>query len=173
MIPDDIRETGRRLLSQNNQGTAEPMFCVQGLERIGPIMPEYACGDLCFHDSHQSETYYHDGFDRKRWAELQAMHLAGTLPGHVTAGGYVDRWVTVQVCFTEEGCKRYLDANGHNVRRQYLDVRTHVESFRRNPEMTAIRGALMALAEPSFEEAMREFCKGPLAEPHPGVPHGE
>jgi hypothetical protein len=53
--------------------------------------------------------------------------------------GFKDRWETVMVAFTEEGCKDYLRQNGHN----HGKTRIYVESFRRCDEMIAIRKMLM------------------------------
>ena len=53
------------------------------------------------------------------------------------------------VGFTEEGCKEYLRLNGHNERSRAHngEIRIYAESFRRCPEMIAIREALM---QPEF-----------------------
>jgi hypothetical protein len=49
------------------------------------------------------------------------------------------------VAFTERGCQEYLELDGHNVRHRAFrgEVRIYVESFRRCPEMLAIRAALL------------------------------
>ena len=114
----DLLAIGEKLRTQDNRMTREPMFCVQVCERIGPIMPEYGSGELMFHDHHETETYYKDGFDP-------------------------EKWITVQVCFTEDGCKRHLELNGHNYRYHH-GTRIYAESFHRNPEMLEIRAALLA-----------------------------
>ena len=58
--------------------------------------------------------------------------------------GHVGQWITIMVAFTEEGCKEYLRQDGHNHR----GARIYVESFRRCPEMIAIRKYLMELPKP-------------------------
>lgn len=120
------------------------MFCVQVMDRIGPIMPEY-CDTLSYHNHDECETYYPDRPDPEEWKRLKALDDQGELPDEVTAGGYVEIWKTVQVCFTESGCKEYLDRDGHNLR-HYYGVRVYAESFYRNTEMIAIREALLAKA---------------------------
>ena len=52
-----------------------------------------------------------------------------------------ERWETVMVAFTEDGCKEYLRQNGHNL----CEPRIYVESFNRCPEMIAIRNWLLSL----------------------------
>lgn len=150
---DSLLAIGEKLRTQDNRMTRDPMFCVQVCERIGPIMPEYGSGELMFHDHHETETYYKDGFDPEKWKELKELHEMGDLPDNITAASYVEKWITVQVCFTEDGCKRHLELNGHNYRHHH-GTRIYAESFYRNPEMLEIRAALLAnssVAQPNQE----------------------
>jgi hypothetical protein len=134
---------GDNLRKQDNRCTANPSFCVQALERIGPIAISCADdGKLMFHDHETSETYYPDGPDEDLFAEMKTEWEDGDLPKSVSVGGYVERWKHVQTCFTEDGCKRYLDQDGHNLR-HYHGTRIYVESFNRNPEMIEIREFLL------------------------------
>lgn len=137
-IPDNIKAIGHQIHTQDNRCTANPAFCVQVLERIGPIMLEYGNGEICFHDFYQCETYYHDNCDPKKWKKLKKLEDDGELPDRYIAASYIEKWITVQTCFTEEGCKRYLELDGHNLR-HYHGVRIYAESFNRNVEMLEIR----------------------------------
>jgi hypothetical protein len=137
-----LKQIAENLHTQDNRSTADPAFLVQACERIGPIMWEYSSGNLYFHDHNECETYYEDGPDPERWKHLKELDLEAVLPDHITAAGYVENWATVQVCFTEQGCKDYLEANGHNLR-HYHGTRIYVASFHRNAEMVEIRRALM------------------------------
>lgn len=139
---DLLSAIGARLRTQDNRSTADPAFCVQVLERIGPIMDGYGSDEICFHNHEECETYYYDGFDLERWEELKKLHDDGELPDEYTASSYVEKWITVQTCFTEEGCNRYLELDGHNLR-QYHGVRIYAQSFHRNVEMLEIRNFLM------------------------------
>lgn len=56
--------------------------------------------------------------------------------------GKFEYWKTVMVAFTEEGCREYLRLNGHNHRGE---TRIYAESFRRCPEMLAVRAYLVSL----------------------------
>jgi hypothetical protein len=134
---------GKNLLFQDNRCTADPMFCVQVRERIGPIMPEYGNGNVMYHNHDECETYYSDRPDPEEWERLRELDERGDLPSEITVGSYVERWFTVQVCFTEEGCKKHLDLNAHNYRK-YHGVRVYVDSFHRNPEMLLIREFLLS-----------------------------
>jgi hypothetical protein len=133
---------GEQIRTQDNRCTADPMFCVQVLDRIGPIMSEYGSGEIYFYDHELCETYYHDDADPEEWGRLKRLYDEEELPDNYTAASYVERWITVQPCFTEDGCKRHLELNGHNYR-HYHGVRIYAESFYRNPEMLAIREELM------------------------------
>ncbi len=139
---DALFSIGEHLRTQDNRCAANPSFCVQVLERIGPIQLEYGSGEVMFYDPHQSETYYKDKGDTERWKELKALHDDYELPDGIEVASYVEVWKTVQTCFTENGCKRYLELDGHNLR-HYYGVRIYAESFNRNVEMLEIRKALM------------------------------
>lgn len=111
------------------------MFCVQIKRRDVGYDSNYT-DNKCWLDSANEEIIYDDDKDFKgepegsEWEEF----------------GYVDRWETVMVAFTEGGCKEYLILNGHNVRSRAHngEVRIYAESFWRCPEMIAIRKALMS-----------------------------
>lgn len=115
-----------RLKTQDNQCTHNPMFCVQVKRRDTGYDARYADEDSrCWWNAELLECVFEEPKDLTGWEEF----------------GYKDRWETVMVAFTEEGCKEYLRLNGHNHRGE---TRIYVESFNRCPEMIAIREALMA-----------------------------
>lgn len=128
-----------QLNTQDNRITQNPMFCVQIKRRDVGYDSAYAA-NKCWHDSAGEETIYDDDPDFKNkpegdeWDEF----------------GYVDRWETVMVAFTEKGCEEYLRLNGHNDRRQAHngEVRIYVESFNRCPEMILIREMIKGLTLP-------------------------
>ena len=111
------------LMTQDNRCTAEPMFCVQ--EKIRDIGYVAAYAD-----------------DSTVWIDMESGNYEEVEPNTPGAEefGYKDRWETVMVCFTEEGCKDYLRQNGHN----HKEARIYVESFRRCDEMIRIRRWLMS-----------------------------
>lgn len=123
-------DIGERLRKQDNRCTQDPMFCVQQKKRDVGYDAAYAV-NRCWHDSANQETIYDDDKDFKgapegdQWDEF----------------GYVDRWETVMVAFTEKGCEEYIALNGHN---HLGELRIYAESFRRCPEMLAIRAFLMS-----------------------------
>ncbi len=137
-VNPELLEIGRRLLTQDNRITADPMFCVQIKRRDVGYDPNYA-SHLCWHNGEAEETVYDDDEDFKEAPEGDGWDEFG----------YVDRWETVMVAFTEEGCKEYLRCNGHNDRSRAHngEVRIYVESFYRCYEMQLIRETLMRLAK--------------------------
>lgn len=114
-----LKEIGERLKTQDNRITQNPMFCVQERKRDYGYAPHWV-GDTVWILDGEETTKGHAGAEEV---------------------GYKDRWETVMVAFTEEGCKEYLQLNGHN---HHGQIRIYVESFNRCPEMIAIRDALMA-----------------------------
>ena len=141
--PNALRCIGERLRTQDNRATSCPSFCVQVLVRTGPMLLEFSDGDLMFHDHADCETFFEDGPDPEQWANLKSLLSKQALPERVTAGGYVERWETVQTCFTEVGCAQYLAANGHNLRHHH-GTRIYVDSFNRNSEMIEVREFLLS-----------------------------
>jgi hypothetical protein len=130
------KEISERLKTQDNRCTMNPMFCVQ--MKVRDVGYDAAYSDkICWHDSANDETIFDDEIatlgrpDGSVWDEF----------------GYVDRWETVMVAFTEKGCEEYLRLDGHNVRSlaHNGEVRIYVQSFNRCPEMIEIRETLLAL----------------------------
>lgn len=130
---DPLLAISERLRTQDNRCTAEPMFCVQGRRRIYGMDPQWMDDPIWIDTSNGAE-------------EVEPPEDEENPPEGYEKTGYVDVWETLAVCFTESGCKEHLHLNGHNYRR-YKEVRIYAESFRRNPEMQAIREFLLANAE--------------------------
>lgn len=133
---DSLATIADRLRTQDNRYTENPMFCVQILKRDSGFDASWY-ENQCWFSPHLSEWIYDDDKDFKE---------PKTKDGWNGPFGYQDRWETVMAAFTEEGCKQYIERNGHNDRRRAFrgQVRIYVESFNRCAEMIAIREALMA-----------------------------
>lgn len=123
---DQLIEIGNRLLTQDNRCTANPMFCVQEKKRDMGYDANYG-DDFCWYNFDSGEVRFTNPGALKGWEKF----------------GYKDRWETVMVAFTEEGCKQYIKLNGHNHRGE---LRIYADSFNRCPEMIAIREWLMSEA---------------------------
>jgi hypothetical protein len=134
-INERVSQTKTDLVTQDNRCTADPMFCLQVLIRDMPYDPSYF-DTLCWHDGANETTIYDDDPDFPGEPEGEQWDKFG----------YKDRWETVMVAFTEAGLLEYMELDGHNVKRLAFrgQTRIYVESFRRCPEMIAIREDLMA-----------------------------
>lgn len=117
----DLRAIGELLRTQDNRITQNPMFCVQQKRR--QITPRDFTGENI-------------------WV-LEGDEVEEGTEGAVEYG-VCERWETVMVAFTADGCREYIRQNGHNLR----EPRIYVESFNRCPEMIAIRAVLMLLPKP-------------------------
>lgn len=130
-----LNEISERLRNQDNRCTADPMFCVQEKKRDVGYDADYS-DKRCWHDGEKT-IYDDDPAFREPTGEQWDVF------------GYVDRWETVMVAFTEEGCKEYIRLNGHNHRGE---IRIYAMSFRRCPEMLAIRSALLAIRATTHDQ---------------------
>lgn len=128
---DAITTISKRLKTQDNRITMNPMFCVQIKVRDSGYDASYYDNRCWWNPSRMVCVYDDEPKDLKGWD--------GPF-------GYKDRWETVMVAFTKVGCEEYLRLNGHNDKRRAHngEVRIYVASFNRCPEMIAIREALMA-----------------------------
>jgi len=121
---EDIAE---RLRTQDNRGTADPMFCLQIKVR-----------DVGYDKNYTEDTV---------WIDMLSGNYEEVPPESEGAEefGYKDRWETVMVAFTEQGLLDYMKLDGHNVRRRAYkgETRIYVESFRRCEEMIRIRKHLL------------------------------
>lgn len=127
-----LPEISTNLKTQDNRITAEPIFLLQVKVREEGFDSGYSDSQCWI--NFDNEVIYDDDKDfvepeGKEWDNF----------------GYRDRWETVTMCFTEEGCKRYMKINGHNVKPRAFrgEWRIYVDTLYRNEEMINIRKALM------------------------------
>lgn len=141
-INDKLVEISKELRTQDNRATQHPMFCVQVKDRM--VVDDQNYDGVGYFDPNSCESYYEDS---DRFSNYEELYSYGNLPEMIRRFCYKDVWRTECVCFTESGCQRHLDLNGHNYRHCH-GVRIYVESFHRNPEMIAIREYLLSLTDP-------------------------
>ena len=141
MSIDNLKTIGEQIRIQDNQCTANPMFCVQRLIADSGYDWRYADSNQCWWNPEECEWLYdtppEDWDDDRRGEEQNGWEMFG----------YQTRWETVMVAFTKKGCEEYLNENGHNDRRvaHNGEVRIYVESFNRCPEMIGVREFLRSL----------------------------
>jgi hypothetical protein len=133
----DMKEIGSLIKTQDNRITDQPMFLVQR------EVVDYG------YNSDYSDTY--------NWINAEDDYLVATeeessrLDGLYDSGEdtegyekvyYVKRWEFVTACFTEQGCKDHISANGHNLGK----TRIYADGSYRNFEFRAIRNFLIKAA---------------------------
>lgn len=136
-IETAVELTGRlrqQLLTQDNRCTADPFFVVFSKREI--VTQEGYDFDriVWWHDEgcHEAdertekrlELLYQHGRDPSGWSRLAVTEI--------------DQFETA--CFTEQGCKDYLEVNGHNLRKPFICA----HGLYRNREMLELRKMLMA-----------------------------
>lgn len=135
-VPDEaMARIGELIRTQDNRITAEPIFIVQQKRRICGVEDDYADGHM-WYDPLRCESY-DDDEKAERDAERESEDLP---PVQWQRGGYVDTWEFVTACFTEQGCKDYIAADGHNLR----EPRIYAAGSYRNNEWRAVRKYLAA-----------------------------
>jgi hypothetical protein len=130
-ILNDVYE---QLKIQDNRATAMPIFAVQQRRRILGFDPQWRSDVVWIHDgeevgpekSKELEQIYQDG---------------GDPPDEYDRTGYLDEWEFVTACFTEQGCKDYIERNGHNLK----EPRIYAYGSYRNDEWQAVREHLLRL----------------------------
>jgi hypothetical protein len=129
---EQLLEIGERLRNQDDRGTEDPMFCVQVLMCDIGYSSEYADG-FCW-VLEDDIVFNRPGSEDEEWERV----------------GYKERWETVMVSLTDEGCKEYIKLNGHNdMKKSHKgQIRIYVDSFRRCPEMIGIRDFIFHLKNP-------------------------
>jgi hypothetical protein len=127
-LPPFLYKLAERLRTQDNQCTANPMFCVMEEVTVYGMDPQWSDTELWIDIS--------DGAH-----EVPAPEDGEETETVIKSGKHTYKKV-VMVAFTEEGARGYLKQNGHNHRGK---TSIYVESFNRCPEMIALREWLLSL----------------------------
>ncbi len=134
----DYKQFLENLRTQDNRITADPIFVV---EQKRELTCEPGCSDDYIWYDHEMlekaderEARILDRLSERNYGENEL----GSWQQHCVQ--YV--WEFVTACFTEQGCKDYLAANGHNLN----ETRIYAYSLYRNQEMIHLRDHLLATA---------------------------
>lgn len=129
-----MADIGDIVMAQDNRCTSHPMFCVfQKSEMVGS-------------EDHSPDriAWVHDGDEvcERQSKRLEKLYQAGreTPDFDRYAMKSIDRFVTA--CFTEDGCKKYLEENGHNLNEPFI----YVTSAFRNEEYQSARNFIVEAA---------------------------
>jgi hypothetical protein len=118
------------LTTQDNRITADPMFIVQQKRRIYGLDPD-RCDNVVWLD----ETGDYAEASEEEHRQLEQAWEDGEETSNWYRCGVMDTWEFVTACLTEQGCKDYLDVNGHNLNKP----RIYAASGYRNAEWIALR----------------------------------
>ena len=132
-----LEDIGRRLITQDNRCTADPIFQVRGLRRFYGMDPRWA--DSVWVDTEEGAI------------EVDPPEDPDNPGDFIIETGYIDVWEVLMVAFTEEGCREHLRLNGHNYR-HYQKVDIYADTLTRCPEMIAVRNFLMKLPGQSHSD---------------------
>nr|WP_248005650.1 ead/Ea22-like family protein [Hafnia alvei] len=128
-IPESFKTISENIRTQDNRATSHPLFAVMQKREI-VVDGEYDHDRFVWVDEEGQEASDH----QKRRLDLFIKNFREPPEKwrHL-AVKEINEFVTA--CFTEQGCKDYLDANGHNLRYPFI----YVFSAHRNAEFIAIR----------------------------------
>ncbi|ENB5757524.1 ead/Ea22-like family protein [Escherichia albertii] len=133
--PDSFGIIGENIRTQDNRITSEPMFCVYQKREI-VVDSDYDYDRIVWVDEDGNEA------NKRQSRRLELLHENFREPPEKwrrVAVKDIDEFVTC--CFTEQGCKDYLAANGHNLRLPFI----YVKSGFRNAEYIGIRNWLAGI----------------------------
>ncbi|EIF0325849.1 ead/Ea22-like family protein [Salmonella enterica] len=133
--PDSFGIIGENIRTQDNRITSDPMFCVYQKREI-VVDADYDYDRIVWVDEDGNEA------NKLQSRRLELLHENFREPPEKwrrVAVKDIDEFVTC--CFTEQGCKDYLAANGHNLRLPFI----YVKSGFRNAEYIGIRNWLAGI----------------------------
>ncbi|EFO4380181.1 ead/Ea22-like family protein [Escherichia coli] len=133
--PDSFGIIGENIRTQDNRITSNPMFCVYQKREI-VVDADYDYDRIVWVDEDGNEA------NKLQSRRLELLHENFREPPEKwrrVAVKDIDEFVTC--CFTEQGCKDYLAANGHNLRLPFI----YVKSGFRNAEYISIRNWLAGI----------------------------
>ena len=134
-----VARIGELIRAQDNRCTEAPIFAVQARRRIWGAEE----GDgFAWMDDEGEEV---GGFKAARLERNYQVN--GDTPKGYARIGYLDIWEFVTACFTEEGCKALIRANGHNLK----EPRIYAYGSWRNAEWQTIRDHLAAASRTPLE----------------------
>lgn len=131
-----LSHIGELIRTQNNRITEAPMFIVQERKRDYGFDLDY-CDEYVWVDA---EADYAEATEEES-AELDQQDRVGEAPDNWLKAGFRDRWEFVTACFTEQGCKDFIAADGHN----HGELRIYADGSYRNAEYRLVRDFLASV----------------------------
>jgi hypothetical protein len=140
----DLKALGNEINKQDNRCTRDPLFVVFQKREI-VVDEDYDYDFLGWYDEdgHRADSSLDDKLNRayrdirSDWSYSNEIEICDDEEETTTwkrlAVKEVDEFVTA--CFTEQGCKNYIVANGHNLNKPFI----FASSLYRNHEMIGLR----------------------------------
>jgi len=135
----EIEKIGELIKTQDNRITDQPIFIVQQKHREWGYDSAY-CDDYKWLET-ESGDYCEADEEIIEELEIKENELFESTKPY-EKHYYKDHWKFVTSCFTEQGCKDYIESNGHNLR----EPRIYAEGSYRNEEFRAVRNMLIEQA---------------------------
>ncbi|QET79856.1 hypothetical protein [Aeromonas veronii] len=133
-LPELLQRLQLSLNTQGGRFTADPFFCV--FSKLEIVVDADYDHDRIFWWHQERHVEASEATERR----LESLRRDGRETGDWVklAVKEIDNFETA--CFTEQGCKDFLEIQGHNLRKPFI----YATSLFRNREMIALREALMA-----------------------------
>lgn len=144
-VPDELKEIGRLIATQDNRCTDQPMFIVQ---QKRAYVTEDGYNDCYYEWRETTSGDYSIASPQKRVHLEKYFEEHGCAPDGWMRFAMFDTWEFVTACFTEQGCKEYLRINGHNLN----EPRIYADGSFRNHEYRTLRNWLLSLAAAPAQE---------------------
>jgi hypothetical protein len=133
-----LAETGNLIRTQDNRITDQPIFVVEKSVII-ITDPDYGYDDEEWINTESGE---YEKANKTKARRLDVLDDSGRETGDWKKFYLKETWEFVTACFTEKGCKDYLNANGHNLGK----TRIYAYGSYRNYEYRDIRNYLIMQA---------------------------
>lgn len=138
MRPPWLVELAERLCTQDNAGTAHPVFTVQQRKRIMGLDPQWSDDHIAWLDEDWDEVSPEDS------APLEEAYQATyEEPKGYTRTSYTDVWEHVMSFFTDQAARDYIKRNRHHMN----EPRVWVDSAYRNFEWQQVVTFLLECAK--------------------------
>lgn len=135
----ETKEIGKLICTQDNRITDQPIFVVEKSIMI-ITDPDYGY-DACEWINTESGDYEKADCDAEN--SLEDMEANGVDTAEWKKFYLKEVWEFVTACFTEQGCKDYLNENGHNIGKS----RIYAYGSYRNKEYQAVRNHLISISK--------------------------
>ena len=150
-----LQDIAQDVATQDNDGTADPMFVVQSKKRVYGLSEDYASEYEWISDDADRIMADAETVVKLEAAFKESCDIVITIqdtddPESETAYEriwYVDEWEFVTCCFTRNAAEDFIARNKH---RYNGELRISTDSFYRNPEMILVREHLLGMVKPKF-----------------------